>query len=161
VVPRTVIVTVGNEFRGDDGAGVMFGALVRDAVPCTVIDGGDAPENVTSLIVASRPDVVLIVDSLDFGGAPGDVMLAKCGDIAGGGVSTHGTLGLFAEYLARATCARVYVLGFQPERIGFCESISRAVAMSVMRTAETLVKTQGSTDFINTVQGTLLEGDRP
>lgn len=161
VSEKTVIVTVGNEFRGDDGAGVMFGELVRGAVPWRVIDGGDAPENITSLVVAYSPEVVLIADAKDFGEKPGDSMLAKSGDISPGGISTHGTLTLFADYVAHATGARVYVLGFQPERIGFDEHMSPAVEESVRRMAETLAASKDSADFISAVQRALHKVGKP
>jgi len=154
-------VTVGNEFRGDDGAGVMFGAMVRGVVPWRVIDGGDAPENITSLVVAYSPEVVLIADAMDFGGKPGDIMLAQGGDIAPGGISTHGTLMLFADYVARATSARVYVLGFQPERIGFDEPMSPAVEESVRRMADALAASKDSADFISAVQRSLHKVGKP
>jgi hydrogenase 3 maturation protease len=158
---KNVIVTVGNEFRGDDGSGIMFGAMVRGAVPWRVIDGGDAPENITSLVVAYNPEVVLIADAMDFGGKPGDIMLAQGGYIAPGGISTHGTLMLFADYVAWATSARVYVLGFQPERIGFDEPMSPAVAASIRRMADALAASKESTDFISAVQRALHKVGKP
>ena len=149
---RSVIVSVGNESRGDDGAGILFGALVRDDMCWSVIEGGDAPENMTSLIRTCAPEAVLIADAMDFGGTPGEVILAQGGELDGSGISTHGSLKLFADYIAVSTGAQVYVLGFQPERIGFGESMSSVVKGSVARMAEMLMKSRGIEDFFHEVQ---------
>ena len=45
-----VLVVLGNELRGDDGAGILFGNLIKEHTSLTVINGGNAPENITGLI---------------------------------------------------------------------------------------------------------------
>ena len=152
--------SVGNESRGDDGAGILFGALVRDDMRWSVIEGGGAPENMTSLIRACEPEAVLIADAMDFGGAPGEVMLAQGGELAGSGISTHGPLILFTDYIERSIGARVYVLGFQPERTGFGESMSSVVKGSVARMSEMLMESRGIEDFFHEVQLILQEAGK-
>ena len=56
-----VIVTLGNEMRGDDAAGIMFGRLLEGLEGVEVIEGREAPENVTGLIEHHRPKRILFL----------------------------------------------------------------------------------------------------
>jgi len=138
---KDVIVTLGNEFRGDDGAGVLFGRLVSGHVAVPVIDGGDAPENITGLITGENPGRIIIVDTLDFGGNPGESICIPAASLAGSSTSTHGALSFFVEYLENITAAEVVVIGFQPLSLALGSNISSAVYEEVKRMAERLIET--------------------
>jgi len=132
---KTVILTLGNELRGDDAAGIVFGRLVEKTVPCTVVEGGEVPENVTGLVLREHPGRILVVDAMDFGGKPGESRLFPGNDIAAGGVSTHGTLKLCIEYLAASSGAEVSILGFQPKSLDTGEKLSPEVESGVREQA--------------------------
>ena len=136
---KIVIVTLGNELRGDDGAGILFGNLVRGKIPLKVINGGDAPENYIGPISNECPETILVVDAMNFGGEPGDSALFSYKSLEKDSVSTHGSLKLFAEFLERITCARLLILGIQPERLGLGEKISPLVKVGVKNLAEKFI----------------------
>jgi len=128
---RTVVVTVGNEFRGDDAAGIVFGRLIAGRIDSPVIEAGDAPENACSEIVRHDPDLIVIVDAMDFGGEPGDCIYTAYSGLNNLSVSTHGSLNLFAMYLKTATSADVRILGIQPGSLGMEAAMSDDVLRAV------------------------------
>ncbi len=146
---NVLIVTLGNKLRGDDSAGILFGNLIKEHTSLSVISGGDAPENITGIIVKKYPDVILIVDAMDFGGKPGDIKLVSGERLEKDAVSTHGSLKLFVEYIEKMTGAQVYILGFQPKGLGLGEEISTEVSESVRMTA---MKIKDTACLLQTIQ---------
>ena len=147
-----VIVVLGNDLRGDDGAGILFGNLVKEHTSLTVINGGDAPENITGLVVKKYPDTILIVDAMDFGGKPGDVKLVSGERLEKDVVSTHGSLKLFVEYLEKMTGARVQILGFQPKSFELGKEISPEVYESVRKIAMRIMDTASLSQTLQTLR---------
>ena len=103
-------------------------------------DGGDYKtlrakvfaENYLGKIVAARPETVVVVDALDFGGPPGDVRVAEPDELAGAGPSTHGPAPLaFLEALAIMHPCRCAVVGIQPLGVGPGAAMSPPVAQAV------------------------------
>ena len=133
---NVVIVELGNELRGDDGAGILFGNLLSEQTSLNIVNGGDAPENYTGIIVEKSPDMILIVDAMDFGGKPGDIKLVAGENLEKDSTSTHGSLRLFVDYLEKMTGAHIIVLGFQPASTGLGEGISSEVSESVKKIVE-------------------------
>ena len=138
-----VVVALGNDFRGDDGAGVLFGRLLKEQGLFTVIEGGDAPENVTGPIVGARAEAIVIADALDFGGKPGEFTFISVEKLSGSGISTHYSLCLFVDYLKLMTGAGIHVLGFQPEKLGIGEGLSVTVRTCVETTARAVLQSGG------------------
>ncbi len=135
---RVCVLCVGNRDRGDDGAGPALAErlLARGATRC--FDGGTAPENRLEAVVRERPDVVLLVDAAEYGGAPGEVRLADPADCAGG-TSTHApSLALAAAYL-RARCgAEVRLLAIQAGTVAPGRTLSGPVRAAVDAWADRL-----------------------
>jgi len=142
VSSNDIIITLGNKFRGDDGAGSLFGNIIRGHVPWEVFDGGDAPENITGLILKSCPETILIVDAMDFSGSPGDFKLVTSNDLGNFSISTHGALKPFVDYLKMMTGAKLHILGFQPKRLGLEYKISPEVSESVRKAAKIFMKSE-------------------
>jgi hydrogenase 3 maturation protease len=112
---KLVIVGVGNTLRGDDGIGPVLVERLRGKTRATLIDGADVPENYLDVVEAARPDVVLIIDSVELGSKPGTVALIEIEQLAGARLTTHNTtLAPFAEAVHVATGAHVFVLAIQP-----------------------------------------------
>ena len=130
--PASAIVCIGNELRGDDGAGTAVARELGGALPWQVFDTQTVPESFLMKIAAQEPDSVVLIDALDFGGAPGAVNLARADDIGGQGPSTHGPTPLaFLEALRMVHPCPCWVLGIQPEHIEFGVSLSAAVEAAV------------------------------
>ena len=139
LVGRVCIVGVGNRQRGDDGAGPRLIDQRRPECPGVWIDAGVAPENFLGPIARTNPDTVLIVDAVNFRGAPGEYRLLETSEMDMVVLSTHaGSLSRLGEYLAARAGARIHALGIQPERIDVREGLSQPVARSVRELAAML-----------------------
>jgi len=127
-----VVVGVGNELRGDDGAGVAVARQLAGKVPWTVIDAQTAPESFLMEIVHHRPQTVVVVDALDFGREPGAIDLIEAGAVCGQGPSTHGPAPVaFFEALNMMHPCRCVVLGIQPKGANLGASLSEPVRRAV------------------------------
>ena len=129
---KVVILCLGNPDRGDDGAGPAIASSIKGKVAYEVIDGGVTPENYTGAIIRSRPDTILIIDTVLFEGKPGEVRLFSGEDLRSGKISTHDVSPqLLIEYLKSSTSANIYILGIRPKSNKFGEGLSREVDNSV------------------------------
>lgn len=133
------ILGVGNRMRGDDGAGPALVDRIAGRVGAEVVDAGMAPENYLEVVVKKKPDTVLVVDAVEFGGRPGEIRVLEAGDIAGGGLSTHAaSLGLACEYLTRRTSAAIFLAAIQPGSSRLGEPVSREVGEAIGALADLL-----------------------
>ena len=134
---ETVIVCIGNDLRGDDGAGPALAKALIGTVPWPVIDAGNAPENFIVRIARHNPEVVILVDAMDLGADPGVVVVDEAERIAGQGPSTHGPAPVaFVEALRIMHPCRCAVLGIQPERTELDAELSEPVKTAVRNVAE-------------------------
>ena len=131
---RVALLGIGQELRGDDGAGV---AVARGLSPLAhprflVIEAGHAPENHTAPLRRFRPDLVLLVDAAEMGDRPGTVRWLAWEETSGLSASTH-TLPLYmlARYLVHAIGCEVVLVGIQPAHTDLDRPLSPAVAGAV------------------------------
>ena len=142
---RVVVACIGNELRGDDGAGPFIAGLLEPTDRLTVVDCGETPENYLGVIARHNPEKVLIVDAAYFGGRPGEVRVVKKSEIVGGGASTHDAiLTLFADYLEAQTGAEAFFVAIQPKssQVGSglspeVEAAARELAAAINRLSRT------------------------
>lgn len=130
-----VVVSFGNELRGDDSAGILFGRLIEESRQCRVIEGGTAPENITGVVADACPDMILIADTADFGGEPGTCRLLDPFRLSFDCASTHGTTALWCEYVKALTGAHIHMIGFQPVSLAFGAALTSVVEHSVREAA--------------------------
>jgi len=133
---RIAILGVGNELMGDDGVGIIAARRLSAIInkPCIlVLECGVAPEAFTSIILRFQPDLILILDAVDFGGSPGSVSLLNISSLDRVSISTHKpSLTIMAKYLEmNGLKARILVLAIQPQFIGFNVGLSDKVEESV------------------------------
>lgn len=129
-----VVLTVGNEMMGDDGAGPLLATLLErePAAGWHVIDGGSAPENVLQQVLGLRPERVLVVDAADMGIDPGKVCLVDDRAIASlYMVTTHNLPLSFLIERLREEVPEVLFLGIQPDLVAFGFPMSGAVREAV------------------------------
>ncbi|MFO7900806.1 MAG: hydrogenase maturation protease [Planctomycetota bacterium] len=130
--PSSVIIGIGDELRGDDGAGVAVARRLAEAVPWAVVVGENAPENFTMKIAARQPTSVLLIDALHFGGRPGGVRALDPAQLDGRGIGTHGPgPDTFLRALRSLHPCRQVVLGIQPLDTSFGEGLTEPVADAV------------------------------
>ena len=129
---RSIVLGVGNELCGDDGAGPMIANRIAESGPWQVLDVQSVPESFLMKIVEARPDTVLIIDALDFDAEPGAVELLTADAVTGQGPSTHGPAPIaFLDLLAMMHPCRRVILGIQPANGEFGETMTDAVARGV------------------------------
>ena len=113
-----LVIGVGDDDHGDDGAGPLVARLLETAGFEHVIESGASPECDTWRIREIRPDTVLFVDAVDFGGKPGDLALLGSEDLRSAGFDTHrAPLKLTMEYLERELSCNCFVLAVQPRDV--------------------------------------------
>ncbi|MDZ7373426.1 MAG: hydrogenase maturation protease [candidate division KSB1 bacterium] len=126
-----VVVGVGNELRGDDGAGV---AVVRELQRkgLRAVAAGETPELYTDVIKGLACPKVLFVDAVDLGKNPGDVALLRADELADNRWDAHRpSLSLVMRYLEQEGAGECLLLGIQPAQITFGQSMSAAVRTAV------------------------------
>lgn len=121
--PRLALVGIGNEFNGDDAAGVL---VARQLAECKdnfqpgqvlVIDAGQVPENIVGSLRRFEPGVVLLVDAAQMGQLPGTIAWVPWEGVTGMSASSHSLpLSMLAGYLQSEFDCAVHLLGIQPRQ---------------------------------------------
>ncbi|MBP2200131.1 hydrogenase maturation peptidase HycI [Pantoea cypripedii] len=146
-----VLLCVGNNMMGDDGAGPLLAEKCRIA-PCgdwTVIDGGSAPENDVVAIRALRPDLLLIVDATDMLLPPGAIRVIDPDDIAEMFMMTTHNMPLnFLIDQLKEDVGEVVFIGIQPDIVGFSYPMTEAVKNAVAEVYQRLADWEGNGGFM-------------
>lgn len=133
---HTLIITVGNCFRADDGAGPYIASGLRQSVKLSVIDAGSTPENIIDQAVRACAQHVcaqriIFIDAADFGGAPGELRLIDAEHIPQSSLSTHSVpLPVVSRILYEDTKAKIYFIGIQPKSVEHQEGLSEEVKLA-------------------------------
>lgn len=142
---RIAIVGIGNEFNGDDAAGVLTVKILRRALSresragkvdspvfhsekAVLVEAATAPENFTGLLRREQPAHILLLDAawLDF--PPGAIVVLNARVAGGMGASTHlQPLATLADFLERELLCDVTLVGVQPQNLGFDMTVSPPV----------------------------------
>jgi hydrogenase maturation protease len=132
-VSGPVVVGVGNDWRGDDAAGLVVARRLREAGIPTVEVGGDPAALLDAWAGASH---AIVVDAVRSGAAPGTVHRLDAGRLPDGlrAASTH-ALGL-AEAVALARTlgrvpARLEIYGIEAGEAEIAAGLTPAVACGV------------------------------
>lgn len=148
---HTLIITVGNCFRADDGVGPYIASGLKPNAKLSVIDAGYSPENVIDQaikILAEHPALsdrpvracaqrIIFIDAADFGGAPGELRLIDAEHIPQASLSTHSMpLPVVSRILYEDTKAKIYFIGIQPKSVEHKEGLSEEVKLA----ADALIK---------------------
>jgi hydrogenase 3 maturation protease len=129
---KMVLMGIGNIDRGDDGVGVLLASRLASSNSIKSIVCEDVPENYTGVVRSENPNVILLLDAVDFGGEPGDVILLEADELTGDRFSTHRpSLKLLMDYLSLETKADTLLLGIQPACIQHNNTLSHGVQESL------------------------------
>jgi hydrogenase 3 maturation protease len=144
-LPRVAIVGIGNEFNGDDAAGVLVARKLGareccvDAGHVLVIEAGQAPENITGDLRHFQPQMVLLIDAAQMEAAPGDIAWIPWETSSGMSASSHSLpLSMLARYLTLEFACTVHLLGIQPAHNESNSEMSPAVMAAVDEICQTL-----------------------
>ncbi len=125
----TVLLGIGHPWRGDDGVGTALAQQLVDSKDFHVLVCEEVPENFTGPVRAFHPQTILLVDAVDAGAQPGDVLFLAADELNGIGVSAHHpSLRPLMSYLAQETGAQVVLLGIQPHPDAKAGPLSTEVA---------------------------------
>jgi len=112
-----VLLGVGNELHGDDGVGIYVARHFHHE-GWVVVECGTAPENYIGKVMASAPELVIIVDAADMGLEAGAIRIIPRGRMGTASFSTHSLpLSVLISHLETATHAPVYLIGVQPKQM--------------------------------------------
>ena len=126
---KVVICGIGSTLRSDDGIGSLLASRIHGKVPYIVYDAGSSPENYLGKIIKDKPDTVILVDAVDFGGLPGEFRVVEPEDIQTVNFfSTHNaSISLAINYLKADLQADIIVLIIQPKCIAFGDTMTKEV----------------------------------
>jgi hydrogenase 3 maturation protease len=106
--------------------GSLLASRIKDKVPYTVYDAGPGPENYLGKIIKEKPENVVIIDAVDFGGKPGEFRVVDGEEIKTTNLfSTHNaSISLTINYLQNNLKVDIITLIIQPKSIAFGENLS-------------------------------------
>jgi len=136
---KVCVIGIGNRMKGDDAAGPELIDRLAGRSRFHCLDTGVAPENYLEKIVQIKPDTILLVDAMDFGGEAGSCKLFSADQITGGGLSSHAlSLRMTCDYLQQRISAHIFILGIQPSQVNMNRPLSAAVSAAVEKLAAEL-----------------------
>jgi len=139
---RVVICGIGNDVRGDDAFGVLVAERLKELLDnpdVLVLNCGEVPENYTGKIANFNPDLVVLVDAVDFGGEVGEYIIADPGGTLGEAISTHGLpLKFVTQFMKTMVKAEFVLIGCQPGSTGLFQEPSELIKKRAERLAELL-----------------------
>ena len=136
---KTVIVGVGNTFKGDDAVGPLICEQLAGKVSADLIDAGTVPENYIQPIIAKAPQNLLIIDAIDFGASPGTINIFKPEQLNSMIISTHVlSPTVFVDMIRQNIKVNVYFVGIQPVQTTFGQSLSTQVSQAAKWLVDTL-----------------------
>ncbi len=139
---RIVICGIGNDIRGDDAFGVLVAEKLKkllDNPNVLVVNCGEVPENYTGKIKDFKPELVVFVDAVDFGGEVGEYIIADPEGTIGEAVSTHGLpLKFVTQFMKTMVKAEFVLIGCQPGSTGLFQEPSELIRERAKRLAELL-----------------------
>lgn len=138
---RFGVVGVGNALKGDDGAGPALVALLAGRVRFPFVDASEVPENYGGWVAKQGLDVVLFVDAVEFGGAPGEWRLIGIEELMHSASSTHRlSLHFLIRYLKEQWKGEAILVGIQPKSMKLGEGLSPEVAAGIETLAGILIE---------------------
>ncbi|ABC76006.1 Ni,Fe-hydrogenase maturation factor [Syntrophus aciditrophicus SB] len=137
---RTVMITIGNSLRADDGVGPFIGRKIADQKDFLVLNALMNPEDIVEDAIAYRPGKIVVIDAADFGGSPGEIRTIPLDQIQRYTVfSTHHfPISVLLGIIREETNASMAILGIQPESVEFGECMCSEVRQTALDIIEYL-----------------------
>ena len=119
-----LFVGVGNLLKSDDGVGVYISRSIKNTPTVSALTVEMSIENYIGKINSLNPDILVIIDCADLKSTSGTHILLSVKDIEDFTFNTHN---ISFKRLSEFFKMPVFILGIQPEKIGFGENISYLV----------------------------------
>jgi len=118
---KILYVGVGNRLKSDDAVGIYICERLHNSEQKEVLIVEAGIEKFVGKINSLAPDILVLVDCTDYNKEPGYINLFPVDEIPDNTFHTHTiSLGRISEFFEMKT----YILGIQPEFVGFGEEIS-------------------------------------
>lgn len=128
---RIVFVGLGNEFRGDDGAGIELVEKLKskkEFIGSHFIVAGRNPENHLQSILNYFPRVVVFIDAAHSNSKPGEIKIFTNEELEQTDFSTHAfSIKMIKDYLLNNQQMEFIFIGIQPLSTNFNEGLSQTV----------------------------------
>ena len=145
VEPPTAVVAMGSPWRGDDAAALRVADRLRARGLARLFNVETAPESFLVPIGTCGAKSCILVDALDAGASPGDVVLLEPADLEHTDFTTHGlSPKAFLAALAELSGMTLLVLGIQMGPIREGDRVSDAVGRAAEAVAEALGRVCGA-----------------
>lgn len=125
-----LFVGIGNRLKSDDAIGILICEKIKPSGRKQVLIVESGIEKFVGKINSLSPDILVLIDCTDFNKEPGYFNLFPIIETQDNSFHTH-TISLLriSEFFTMKT----YVLGIQPEFVGFGEEISPIVLMRAQK----------------------------
>ncbi|MBN3041006.1 MAG: hydrogenase 3 maturation endopeptidase HyCI [Candidatus Omnitrophica bacterium] len=124
----SVIITIGNSLRSDDGLGPYIAERILPLKDILVIDAAQNPERIIDQVVAFRPKSIVIIDAADFAGEPGEIRIIRQDDVPQTSLSTHSIpLSVIGGILIADTKASLEFIAVQVKNVVLGQGLSAEV----------------------------------
>ena len=121
---KRLFVGIGNLLKSDDGTGVYISEKIKQKSTILSLTVEISLENYIGKINTINPDILILIDCVDMKAPAGTFKLLTLSQIQDLTFNTHNiSLRRLSEFFGMP----VYILGIQPEKIGFGENLSYLV----------------------------------
>jgi hydrogenase 3 maturation protease len=121
---KILFVGIGNLLKTDDGVGVYISGRIKQSRNILTLSVETSIENYIGKINSLNPDILILIDCVDFPAKPGTTKLLTLNQIQDLTFNTHN---ISFKRLAEFFIMPVFILGIQPEKIAFGENLSYLV----------------------------------
>ncbi|MFC2151585.1 hydrogenase maturation protease [Bacteroidota bacterium] len=130
---KKLFVGIGNVLKSDDGIGVFISKNIRESESTQKLTVEVSIENYIGKINSLNPDVLILVDCVEFGKHAGYYELLPAEKVKDFTLNTHNiSLKRISELFVMPT----YILGIQPKQVDFGEEISKKVLNTAQKILE-------------------------
>jgi hydrogenase maturation protease len=130
---NTLFVGIGNVLKKDDGVGVYITKNLSKSNNRKVLTVEVSIENYIGKINNMNPEIIVLIDSMDFGKSPGYFDLLPVEQITGYTTNTHN---ITLDKVSELFNSQIYILGIQPESIKFGEGLTK----KIQKTADLVIE---------------------
>ena len=131
---KKLFVGIGNVLKSDDGIGVYISNKIKVTPSIQKLTVEISIENYLGKINSLKPDVLILVDCLDFGRQAGYYELLPVNQVKDFTLNTHN---ISLKRISELFTMPVFILGIQPKSIDFGEEMSEIV----LESAKTILAT--------------------
>jgi hydrogenase 3 maturation protease len=121
---KKLFVGIGNVLKSDDGIGVFISNKIKESASIQRLTVEVSIENYLGKINSLNPDVLILIDCVDFDKTAGYYELLPAEKVKDFTFNTHN---ISLKKISELFKMPVFILGIQPLNIGFGEEISEIV----------------------------------